>query len=199
MVRWSISFSGNRAFSALVCALQEHHAHLLSVSSPHAKSLHFTVLPDAADVVHLLKNSLCSASHRHKTNTGSNHRTDKPKVPLQRRNEVRSIFEWVRRMSRQFYNLLKAMWGMVGFFSYMMSQIPHWQKTFSLPLETYLQRRVWWLATCWPAGQTAGSDWGVQIGSSSPGSSSSALHGHSCASDLPHCSPLSGDSRGLQH
>lgn len=38
-------------------------AHLLGVSSPHAKSLHLTVLSDAADVVHLLKDSLGSATH----------------------------------------------------------------------------------------------------------------------------------------
>lgn len=58
-----------------------------------------------------------------------------------------------------------------------------------------------WLpeATCWPAGQTAGSDWGVQIGSSSPDSSSSVPHGHSYESDLPLRSPHSGDSYGLQH
>lgn len=70
----------------------------------------------------------------------------------------------------------------------------------SLLVDEILQRKVsvvWLLATCWPVGQTAGSDWGVQIGSSSPGSSSSAPHGHSCESDLPLHSPHSGDSYGL--
>lgn len=72
----------------------------------------------------------------------------------------------------------------------------------SLLLAPLIARKVsvvWLLATCWPAGQTAGSDWGVQIGSSSPGSSSSAPHGRSCESDLPLCSPHSGGSYGLQH
>lgn len=41
--------------------------YLLCISSPHAKSLHLAVLPDAADVVHLLKDSLGSAAHRHRT------------------------------------------------------------------------------------------------------------------------------------
>lgn len=50
-------------FQAFVCLLQQSHPHLLSVSSPHAKALHLTVLPDAADVVHLLKDSLSSATH----------------------------------------------------------------------------------------------------------------------------------------
>lgn len=46
---------------------QWSHTYLLCISSPHAKSLHLTVLPDAADVVHLLKDSLGSAAHRHRT------------------------------------------------------------------------------------------------------------------------------------
>lgn len=46
---------------------QWSHTYLLCISSPHAKSLHLAVLPDAADVVHLLKDSLGSAAHRHRT------------------------------------------------------------------------------------------------------------------------------------
>lgn len=48
---------------AFLCLLQSRKkgTHLLCVSSPHAKTLHFPVLPNTADVVHLLKDSLSSA------------------------------------------------------------------------------------------------------------------------------------------
>lgn len=50
------------------------------------------------------------------------------------------------------------------------------------------------LPTCWPAGQTAGSDWGVQICFSS-----SASCGRSCERDPHLCYPHSCDSYGLRH
>lgn len=58
--------SGSSSSLAPNCVLLECHTHFLSVSSPHSKSLHLTVLPDAADVVHLLKDSLSSAKHTHR-------------------------------------------------------------------------------------------------------------------------------------
>lgn len=47
----------------LVNTAENNRTHLFSVPSPHAKTLHFTVLPDTTDVVHFLKDSLSSAGH----------------------------------------------------------------------------------------------------------------------------------------
>lgn len=49
--------------------MQYDHAHLFGVSGPHAKSLHLAILSDAADVVHLLKDSLGSAAHARTSGT----------------------------------------------------------------------------------------------------------------------------------
>lgn len=72
----SIIMQPHCTFQALLFVLRHGHTHLHCVYGPHAKSLHLTVLPDAADVVHFLKDSLSSATHTSTQN-------DKLKAPLQ--------------------------------------------------------------------------------------------------------------------
>ena len=58
----------SHTFLSLGWPLQQGHTYLLSVSCPHAETLHLAVLPDAADVVHFLKDSLGSAANTHTEN-----------------------------------------------------------------------------------------------------------------------------------